>query len=137
MFIDILSGMMELHSRYIIHRDIKLKNIFIDSNERCVIGDLGIATKSIDSAKSSVGTIGYNAPEVYSDAFYNEKVDIWALGIIAYQLFNRKRDGKIAFPFRSPEELRSKIIRFGNTVDYKLYMHFTERIEPLDEDLPV
>lgn len=62
MFIDILSGMMELHSRYIIHRDIKLKNIFVDENVRCVIGDLGIATKSIDSAKSSVGTIGYNAP---------------------------------------------------------------------------
>jgi serine/threonine protein kinase len=62
MFIDILSGMMELHSRYIIHRDIKLKNIFVDQDLRCVIGDLGIATKSVDCAKSHIGTIGFAAP---------------------------------------------------------------------------
>jgi serine/threonine protein kinase len=71
MFIDILSGMMELHSRYIIHRDIKLKNIFIDKELRCVIGDLGIATKSVDYAKSSVGTVGMAAPEVYAEGVYN------------------------------------------------------------------
>lgn len=62
MFIDILSGMMELHSRYIIHRDIKLKNIFLSKDLKCVIGDLGIATKSVDSAKSHVGTIEFTAP---------------------------------------------------------------------------
>lgn len=101
MFIDILVGIMELHSRFIIHRDIKLKNIFVDENYKCVIGDLGIATKSSDSATSRVGTLCYQAPEVYSDETYNEKVDIWALGIIAYQLFNKKRNNQIAYPFIS------------------------------------
>lgn len=71
MFIDILSGLMNLHSHFIIHRDIKLKNIFVDKDLRCVIGDLGIATKSIDTATSHVGTFPLNAPEMYSRDSYN------------------------------------------------------------------
>ncbi len=65
MFIDILVGIKELHSRYIIHRDIKLKNIFVDNNQRCVIGDLGIATKTLE-AVSRIGTPGSNDPSIYS-----------------------------------------------------------------------
>jgi serine/threonine protein kinase len=67
-----------------------------------VVGDLGISTKSVDSAKSRVCTPEFAAPEVYAERTYNEKVDIWSLGIIAYQLFNKKRNGSIAFPFGSP-----------------------------------
>lgn len=62
MFIDILAGLQQLHSRFIIHRDIKLKNIFVDEDRRCVVGDLGISTTSLDSAKSQVGTYCFNAP---------------------------------------------------------------------------
>lgn len=68
--------------------------------------------------------------------YYNETVDIWALGIIAYQLFNKKRNGKIAFPFMSPEQMRQQIIRYGDSVDYQAYMNLTNKIEPMDEDLP-
>ena len=42
-FIDILIGLKELHSKLIIHRDIKLRNIFVDENGRCIVGDIGIA----------------------------------------------------------------------------------------------
>ena len=49
----------------------KLKNIFVDKDLRCVIGDLGIATKSIDTATSHVGTFPLNAPEMYSRDSYN------------------------------------------------------------------
>jgi len=66
-----IAGLNYLHSKRIIHRDIKLKNIFVDKNLRCVIGDLGIATKSIDTATSHVGTFPLNAPEMYSRDSYN------------------------------------------------------------------
>lgn len=62
MFIDILVGLKELHSKFIIHRDLKLKNIFVDENNRCVIGDLGISTCSPVSVISRIGTVGYAAP---------------------------------------------------------------------------
>jgi serine/threonine protein kinase len=62
MLIDVLVGLQQLHARFIIHRDIKLKNIFVSGDRRCVIADLGISTTSIDSATSQVGTFCYNAP---------------------------------------------------------------------------
>jgi serine/threonine protein kinase len=62
MFLDILCGMKELHSHFIIHRDLKLQNIFVDREGNCVIGDLGISTKSVDKASSFVRTLIYSAP---------------------------------------------------------------------------
>lgn len=123
MFIDVLVGLQQLHSRFIIHRDIKLKNIFITEDLTCVVGDLGVATTSLDSATSQVGTFCYNAPEIYDeDECYNEKVDVWAVGIIAYQLFNAKRNGKLPFPFLDPQEMRSKINIYGHHIAYKTYI---------------
>lgn len=45
-FLDILEGMRAIHQTFIIHRDIKLKNIFVDDQENCVIGDLGAAVQT-------------------------------------------------------------------------------------------
>jgi serine/threonine protein kinase len=56
MFVDILVGLKELHTRLIIHRDLKLKNIFVDEKGRCVVGDIGIATVMEGSGHSQVGT---------------------------------------------------------------------------------
>lgn len=61
-FFDILCGLKELHSHFIIHRDLKLQNIFVDGEGNCIIGDLGISTKSIDKASSFVRTLIYSAP---------------------------------------------------------------------------
>jgi serine/threonine protein kinase len=92
MLLDILIGLKELHKIYIIHRDIKLKNIFVNSNHQCVLGDLGILSVGSLAAMSKIGTVGYQAPEVYRDEYeeYDNKVDIWAIGIICYQLLNKK-----------------------------------------------
>ena len=66
LFFDILVGLKELHSLFIIHRDLKLKNIFVDGQGRGVVGDLGVA-RVTQQASSVLGTIGYQAPEVYSN----------------------------------------------------------------------
>lgn len=62
MFLQILLGLKEIHSRFIIHRDLKLKNIFVDDKGNCVIGDLGIASQTDQMATTWVGTVGYQAP---------------------------------------------------------------------------
>jgi serine/threonine protein kinase len=62
---DTLVGLKELHSGFIIHRDLKLKNIFVDGQDRGVVGDLGVPR--VTQQASSVGTIGYQASEVYSN----------------------------------------------------------------------
>ena len=77
-----------MHSRLVIHRDLKLKNIFVEEGGRCVVGDIGIAAVYEGSMTSQVGTAGNQAPDVYANKNYDEKVDVWTMGIIAYQLFN-------------------------------------------------
>lgn len=82
------SGIQQ-HGR-IIHRDIKPANIFIKGNNTLIVGDLGIC-KDIgrhSSTDATIGTPAYMAPEVLMNVQqgYNEKSDIWSLGLIVYEL---------------------------------------------------
>ena len=85
---DLINGLKEIHERNLIHRDLKPENLFLTSNNRIKIGDFGISkqlsTKSYASSK--VGTYNYCAPEIINGQKYNNKVDIWSLGCIIYEL---------------------------------------------------
>ena len=87
MLIDVLVGLKALHSQFVIHRDLKLQNIFVNQEGRCLVGDFGIAVKSMGPQVSNVGTYPM-APEVLMCEAYSDKVDMWGMGIIAYQLLN-------------------------------------------------
>ena len=87
----ICKGLEEIHSKNIIHRDLKPENIFLNKDFKIKIGDFGISKKFEESnqyAHSQIGTIHYMAPEMIKekDSKYNNKVDIWALGCIIYEL---------------------------------------------------
>ena len=78
----------------IIHRDIKPSNIYIknieDKDEEIKIitlGDFSCAIKIKENKSESIGTILYNAPEMTQDLEYNEKVDLWSLGVTLYELY--------------------------------------------------
>ena len=89
MIFDICLGIKEIHQKNLIHRDLKPENIFIDKYKMIKIGDFGIS-KLLDNndkyAKTTVGTNNYMAPEVIKGDKYNNKVDIWGLGCIIYEL---------------------------------------------------
>jgi NIMA (never in mitosis gene a)-related kinase len=58
-----LIGLKDLHKKYIIHRDLKLSNIFVTKNGTIKIGDLGVVKQNARGvAMSYVGTFGYQAP---------------------------------------------------------------------------
>lgn len=85
---QICLGLQYLHDRNIIHRDIKLLNIFLNKDNFIKIGDLGVSKiiyKKTES-KSKVGTPLYLAPEILKNVNYDYKVDIWSLGCSLYQL---------------------------------------------------
>ena len=85
---DLLEGIKYIHDNNIIHRDLKPDNIFINKNNKLKIGDFGISIKLNDTryATSKVGTYIYMAPEIIKGEKYNNKVDIWSLGCIIYEL---------------------------------------------------
>ena len=84
---NVLFGLLYLHSKNIIHRDIKSQNLLLSSEGRIKISDFGISINknNIDS-NIIVGSPYWMSPEVIIRDNYNEKTDIYSLGITIYEL---------------------------------------------------
>ena len=83
-----------MHDLQLMHRDLKLKNIFLSDDSdlpRVKIGDLGLAVQLAPGEKinKKAGTIGFMAPEVVLEKPCDFKSDIYSLGIILYSLFSK------------------------------------------------
>ena len=87
-----------LYENNVIHRDIKPNNIFIkkkDNNniksfeDNCIIklGDFGSSIKKEENDSIQIGTVLYLAPEIIKNIKYDEKIDLWSLGITLYHLY--------------------------------------------------
>ena len=88
-FMDIAYGLRFLHSKSIIHRDVKPENILMTSDYRVKLADFGISKIVGDDyaqAHTSIGSLVYMSPEVYLHQPYDKKCDIWALGLIFYEM---------------------------------------------------
>ena len=73
----------------IIHRDLKVSNIFTSQNGSAKIADFGFATKSQHKFKDiSIGSPIYMSPEGLIYHQYGPKTDVWSLGILIYELLH-------------------------------------------------
>eukprot|EP01038_Epipyxis_sp_PR26KG_P011936 gene11936-15977_t len=91
--IQIILGLLYLHQKNILHRDLKTANVFLMKDDTkpfyaVKIGDLGVA-KLMDTstalANTIVGTPYYLSPELCADKPYRDKSDCWALGVLVYE----------------------------------------------------
>lgn len=85
----VLKGLVSIHKRYQIHRDIKSDNILLDKEGHIKIADFGFALQLTAEklyAKGLVGTTAWMAPELIKKEDYDSKVDIWSLGILTIEL---------------------------------------------------
>lgn len=88
LFIQILLGLNHMHKKKILHRDVKTLNVFLDDQLNVKLGDMGVAkilSTQTNFAKTIVGTPYYLSPELCEDKPYNEKSDVWALGVVLYE----------------------------------------------------
>uniref|UniRef100_A0A8C2S9E6 Dynactin subunit 5 n=1 Tax=Capra hircus TaxID=9925 RepID=A0A8C2S9E6_CAPHI len=82
---QIVLGCQYLHGNRVIHRDLKLGNLFLNEDLEVKIGDFGLATKveyDGERKKTLCGTPNYIAPEVLSKKGHSFEVDVWSIGCI-------------------------------------------------------
>ena len=98
---DMCQALIACERENVIHRDIKIDNVFFNGFDSFKLGDFGISKQleRTQSALSQKGTNMYMAPEVFRAEKYDHTVDIYSLGILLYRLLNKGR-----FPFQPPAE---------------------------------
>ena len=87
-FAQIAAGIGYIHSKKILHRDIKLGNIFLSHDMTVKIGDFGLSVLFADSRNHSgiCGTPNYISPEVVSGIGHSIESEIWSIGCVVYAL---------------------------------------------------
>jgi len=93
---DIACGLSYLHSRNILHHDVKSSNVLLDDRLRAVLCDFGLSrikqeTNTIGTLpKQAVGTLAWMAPELFQRrAKYNKSADIYSLGMVFWEIASR------------------------------------------------
>ena len=111
--VQIIKALKYLHNHRVIHRDLKLGNLFISDKMEIKVGDFGLATKlefDGERKRTVCGTPNYIAPEILEGKTgHSYEVDIWSLGVIMYTLII----GKPPFETNNVKETYKRI-KIGN-----------------------
>lgn len=100
LFQQLMSGVAHLHSKRVVHRDLKLENLLLDALQNLRIADFGVATTAAPDQwlTTSCGSPNYAAPELFvmRCRYKGPAVDVWSSGVILYTLLVG------SFPFDEP-----------------------------------
>src|SRR4051812_20206002 len=88
---QLCAGVAAAHERGVIHRDLKPANVMLDGDGNVRITDFGIATAAADVGAAVAGTPQYMAPELLAGKAASAKSDIYALGLILFEIFTGRR----------------------------------------------
>ncbi|KAG7367774.1 protein kinase family protein [Nitzschia inconspicua] len=135
---QICSALVYCHENHVVHRDIKMENIMFDTKEPdsdVTLIDFGLSTKYIKSPgheklTDRVGTMYSMSPQVLEGA-YNEKADMWAVGVVAYILLTGKRP----FDADTDKELAKKIYQGQYSMTGPEWQHVSPHAKTLVRQL--
>lgn len=108
-FVQIALGLRTLHKSRLLHRDLKSANVFLTRSGGVKLGDFGFAkqlTSTLALAATVCGTPYYFSPELCQKTPYNNKADVWSLGVILYEMINLRKP----FEAKNLPELRKRVV---------------------------
>lgn len=123
---QMLLAVKYLHDVKVIHRDLKLGNLFLNDNLDVKLGDFGLATRveiEGERKRTLCGTPNYIAPEVLGKKGHSYEVDVWSIGCILYTLLV----GKPPFETESLKDTYQKIKRN----EYRIPSHISPNARSL------
>ncbi|KAI6693285.1 hypothetical protein NL676_020995 [Syzygium grande] len=88
--LDLSRGLSYLHSKKIVHRDVKTENMLLDGRRNLKIADFGVARVEAQNPRDmtgETGTLGYMAPEVLDGKPYNRRCDVYSFGICLWEIY--------------------------------------------------
>ena len=125
---QILLALNYMHSLNIMHRDLKPENILCekikeDNQINIKLTDFGFATKydPVEQLTLSLGSPLYMAPELCADEAYDNKIDVWAVGILAYVCLS----GKTPFGGRTRQDVHYEVR--SHEPDYSVIKHASDQ----------
>ncbi|KAF5200172.1 Mitogen-activated protein kinase kinase kinase [Thalictrum thalictroides] len=108
--LDLSRGLNYLHSKKIVHRDVKTENMLLDSRRNLKIADFGVARVEAQNPRDmtgETGTLGYMAPEVLDGKPYNRRCDVYSFGICLWEIYCCD----MPYPDLSFAEVSSAVVR--------------------------
>lgn len=115
-FKQIIEGIAHVHSKGILHRDIKLDNILLDGKGIIKIADFGVSrivTNIEDKMTEQWGTPAYIAPEILRDnGYYGFACDLWSAGVVLYAMLY----GTVPFKANNMQDLHKLIMKAKYTL---------------------
>jgi len=105
--VQVLNGLEHAHRHRIVHRDLKPSNVFLLGDGRIKILDFGLAqmAAAMGSGPAAAGTPGYMAPEQWRGEQQDQRVDLWAAGVMLFEMLAGDRP----FQAESTSELREQV----------------------------
>ena len=119
---QISDGLSYLHSKEIVHCDLKLENIMVDNLNNLKIIDLGSSMNSnypFKKKKLYIQSRYYRAPEILYEVGFSDKIDIWSMGIILTEMILRR----CVFNGKNSLEMIYKISDFLGIPDTDIYLN--------------
>jgi serine/threonine protein kinase len=121
-----------LHSHNVIHRDLKPENLLLSASNDIKICDFGWCTLGSETSVAFGGTLDYMAPEIVAGTTHSFAVDIWALGVLLFELVH----GRAPFSAVKKSEKCKQILSLSYTCDSKLSPSLQNLIQSLLRAVP-
>ncbi|CAG8587204.1 16361_t:CDS:2 [Funneliformis mosseae] len=107
-----------IHGKHVIHRDIKPENLLLDMNDQLKIADFGWSVHAPSQRRKTIcGTKDYLSPEMVDNQPHDEKIDLWSLGVLCFELLTGNA------PFEEPVNGRDTTYKRIAKVDFTIPDH--------------